>query len=346
MRKLRVVQYGTWCMCHSDHVMMTLRTMPHLFDIVGICEPDPARRASAEKRDCYKGLRWLTAEEILADKTIDCVFIESHETTQDVDALPFAKAGFHIHLEKPGGCSSAFEELVDVMEQTGRVLHLGYMYRYNPAVQYALSLVDSGKLGRIQYVEAQMSTCYGKGGMDFLETLPGGMMLYLGCHLTDLIYRIQGQPGRVIPYNHTVSTLNPHALDTGFVLYEYENGISFAKTSAAEVNGDARRQLVISGENGTVEIMPLENPLEAPGIVCPGDVPCKVTYRDCYMGMRNFAVRSQHMNFPLYGRYDAMLLDLVRKICGEPETVYTYAYERALHRLIRESIGVESFSER
>lgn len=244
-------------------------------------------------------------------------------------------------MEKPDGCSAVFDELVDTMEKTGKVLHLGYMYRYNPAVQYAFSLVEEGKLGKIQYVEAQMSTCYGKGGMDFLSTLPGGMMLYLGCHLVDLIYRIQGEPKRILPMNHTVSDLHPGSLDTGFCLFEYENGISFAKTSAAEVNGDARRQLVISGENGTVEILPLENPLEAPGIVCPGDVPCKVTYRDCYTGMRNFAVRSQHMNFPLYGRYDAMLIDLVKKICGEPETVYTYRYERNLHRILRKCIGLE-----
>jgi hypothetical protein len=35
----------------------------------------------------------------------------------------------------------------------------------------------------------------------WLADLPGGMMFYLGCHLVDLIYRIQGKPERVIPLN-------------------------------------------------------------------------------------------------------------------------------------------------
>lgn len=44
----------------------------------------------AEQRECYKGLRWLTEEEILSNKTLDAVIIETHETEQDKAALKFA----------------------------------------------------------------------------------------------------------------------------------------------------------------------------------------------------------------------------------------------------------------
>ena len=44
----------------------------------------------------------------------------------------------------------------------------------------------------------------------------------------------------------------------GFALYKYNNGISFVKTNAAEVNGFARRQIVITGTNGSMEINPIE----------------------------------------------------------------------------------------
>lgn len=338
MRKIRVVQYGTWRMCHSDHIMMTMRSMPQIFDVVGVCEPIAERREQAKRRGCYDGLRWMTEQEVLSDKTLDAVIIESHETEQGYDALKFAKAGFNLHVEKPGGADSVFDELADTAEKNGTLLHMGYMYRYNPAVKRAFELVESGKLGEINYVEAQMSTHYGKDGLDFLAGLPGGMMLYLGCHLTDIVYRIMGEPKRIIGHNFSTGSEGINAVDTGFVLYEYDRGISFVKTSASEINGDARRQLVISGTLGTVEIMPLENPLEAPGIVCPGDVPLKITYKDCFMGMRSFPVRSEFVRFPLYGRYDEMMIDFARKLCGEREETYTVDYERKLHRLITESI--------
>ena len=217
---------------------------------------------------------------------------------------------------------------------------MGYMYRYNPAVKYALELVKSGKLGKIKFVEAQMSTCYGKYGLDFLSELPGGMMYYIGCHLADIVYSVMGEPKEIIPMNFSTGSKQSLAVDTGFVVFGYDTGYSFVKTCASEINGDARRQLVISGTSGTAEIMPLENPLEAPGIVCPGDVPMKITYDGCYMGMRNFGVRSEHINFPLYGRYDEMMIDFAKKVNGEPENTYTYDYELAVHNMLMKCIGV------
>lgn len=338
MRRIRVVQYGTWKYCHSDHVMMTLRSMPNIFDVVGVCEPNEERRAEAKKRACYDGLTWLDKDEIFSDRSIDVVMIESHETEQGRDALEFVREGFNVHVEKPGGADDIFDELADTAREKGVLLHMGYMYRFNPAVKRAIELAESGKLGEINYVEAQMSTWYGRNELNFLSELPGGMMLYLGCHLVDLIYRIMGRPKRVIPQNFGTGTLGSDSLDGGFVLYEYDRGISFAKACASEVNGDARRQLIVSGTLGTVEIMPLENAIEAPGIVCPQDVSCRITYRDCFRGMRNFEVRSEYVKFPVFGRYDEMLIDLARKLDGEREDVYTYEYEKELHSLLRESI--------
>lgn len=339
MKKIRVAQFGTWEMCHADHVMMTMRGMPQFYEIVGVCEPNNERLKRAQKRPCYDGIKWITKEQILADKTIDAVIVESHELEQDKDALDFAVEGFDIHLEKPGGASECFEKLVETAKKNKIILHMGYMYRYNPAVKYAFELVESGKLGKINYTEAQMSTCYGIDGLDFLSGLPGGMMYYLGCHLVDLIYRLMGEPQKIIPMNFSTRSCESSAIDTGFVLYKYGGGYSFAKTCASELNGDARRQLIISGTLGTVEIMPIENPLEAPGIVCPGDVLMKITYDGYYNGMRNFSVRSECINFPLYGRYDEMMIDFARKVCGEEEKVYTQDYELALHKLLMKSLG-------
>ena len=338
MGKVRVVQYGTWGWCHSAHIMQTMRSMPDIFEVVGICEPNEQRRERAVNMKCYDGLEWLTEDEILNNKTLDAVIVETHETEQDAAALKFVKAGFNIHLEKPGGATDDFLKAAEIAKSIGTVFHMGYMYRFNPAIEKAFELADSGALGDINYVEAQMSAKYSENALVWLGGLPGGMMYYLGCHLTDIVYRIMGEPQKVMPMNFATSCSGTGAIDTGFVLYEYENGISFVKSSASEVNGDARRQLVISGSKGTLEIEPLENPLDIPGVICADDVKCKITYRDHVKNVRDFALRSETVSFPAFGRYDKMMLDFAAKLNGEKENIYTYDYEMALHNLLMKSI--------
>lgn len=42
------------------------------------------------------------------------------------------------------------------------------------------------------------------------------------------------------------------------VVFRYRNGISFAKSTAVEYGGFERRQLVVCGSKGTVELKPFE----------------------------------------------------------------------------------------
>jgi glycosyltransferase EpsD len=87
------------------------------------------------------------------------------------------------------------------------------------------------------------------------------MMFFLGCHLVDLIYQIQGRPKNVIPLNKTTGIDGAVGKDFGMAVLDYGNGVSFAKASACEVGGYLRRQLVVSGSKGTVELKPFEVPV-------------------------------------------------------------------------------------
>lgn len=49
-KKIRVVQYGTWGFTHAEHVMSTMRKMPDLFEIVGVCEIDERQKKARFKR--------------------------------------------------------------------------------------------------------------------------------------------------------------------------------------------------------------------------------------------------------------------------------------------------------
>ena len=146
----------------------------------------------------FEGVREMTVEEILNDPEIEAVAVETEEIYLSKYAKMVADHGKHIHMEKPGGTSlEEFEAMIDSVRKSGKVFHTGYMYRYNPAVIKLLKDIENGELGDIVSVEAQMSIVHPNEQRQWLENFPGGMTFFLGCHLIDLIYRIQGEPEKV-----------------------------------------------------------------------------------------------------------------------------------------------------
>lgn len=337
MKRLKVIQYGTWKYTHAAHTMMTMRSLPEYYEVAGVCEPDAERRALAEESPAYEGLRWVSEEEILETPDLDAVIVETKETEQAAAALRFARAGLALHVDKPcGGAEEDFSALLAGVKARNLPFQVGYMYRYNPAVRRALEIVRSGRLGEILSMELQMSQCYHGEMLRFLGELPGGMMYYLGCHLVDLMYLFQGEPLEVLPCNLATGVKEAGAKDFGFALLRYEKGLSFIKSVACEVSGDARRQLVISGTKGTIEIKPLENPVELKNVVCPNQIDCRISYPSPHMA---FDQRAEVVSFPPYGRYDDMMIDFARFVRGEKENDYPAEYEERVYSLLTRVCG-------
>lgn len=339
MEKLRVVQYGTWLYTHAGHTMQAMRALPEYYEVVGVCEPNPERRARAEKDPAYAGLRWMDEEEILRERP-DAVIVETKETEQAADALRFVRAGFAVHADKPcGGSISDFEALTAEVRARKTPFQVGYMYRFNPAVRRVLDMARSGELGQILSVELQMSQCYHGDLLRSLADLPGGMMFYLGCHLVDLMVLLQGEPQEVIPFNCATGIEESDLKDFGFAVLKYEHGVSFIKSVACEVSADARRQLVVSGTKGTVEIKPLEIPIDQPGLFCANRVGLRYT-RAGWHG--SFDSRAETVEYPPFGRYDDMMIDFARVVRGEKENEFPLEHEERVYRLTAKICGVEA----
>jgi predicted dehydrogenase len=209
------------------------------------------------------------------------------------------------------------------------------MYRYNPAVKYAMELAKSGKLGDIYAVEAHMDCLHPKKKREWLGQYKGGMMFFLGCHLVDLIIQFKGFPDKVIPMNCATGIDGVDSEDYGFALFQYKDGVSFAKTCAAEVNGFERRQLVICGSKGTVEIKPLEKyPVQHPNRAMNSYI--HVTYIEDAVSWNDCG---KDITFESFDRYDAMMQDFAKQVRGEKEANYSYDYELELFRHVLKASG-------
>ncbi len=331
MKKLKVAQIGLG----HDHAMSAFNSMlkqSELFELACYSLPDvekekfPDRMQQAAKA----GVPLVSVEEILNDPTIEGVVVETEEVNLTNYALMAAKAGKHLHMDKPGGIGVAqFEELVNEVKQRKLAFSLGYMYRCNTAIQELLEHIKNGDLGEIVSVEAHMSCWYPREKRQWLETFPGGMMFYLGCHLIDLIYQIQGEPLEVLPMNCRTGLDGVTAEDYGMAVLKYEKGVSWAKTAMVERGGFHRRQLVVTGSKGTVELRPLE---------------MSGNYAGQYTGIR--VVTSEVWVDPGFqsasrprDRYDEMMEKYAKMARGEYENPYTYDYELGLYKLIEKCCG-------
>lgn len=335
MRKIRIAQIGLNRYSHSGEIFHTLTKFPELFEIVGYTLVED------ERETCQKHMRWvegypeLTLDEILNDPTIEAVTVETDEIHLTKYALLAAEHGKHIHMEKPGGVAQAdFDRLVDLMEQNGKVFHVGYMYRYNPYIAQVIEEAKRGDFGTVHAVEAHMSRYDKKTTREWFDSFPGGMMFYLGCHLVDLVLQIKGVPTRILPLNCSTHLDGVGTEDYGFAVMEYPEGMSFVKMTGAEIGGSRRRQLVVTGEKKSVEIKPLE-------CTIPGTHWRMYTEKVEYAFDEEGHTKTLREKSEEFDRYETMMQAFAAMVRGERENPYTYEYERLLHRTVLACCGVE-----
>lgn len=339
MEKIKIVQIGMGH-DHSD-VINSVHYLSDMFDLVGFAVTPSEEKDYKERINEYeeKGIRKLTLEEAWNVPGLQAVVIETEEKNLTKYALQAAERGLHIHMDKPGGMElTDFEKLISLVKEKNLIFSVGYMYRFNPVLRGILPKIKNGEIGEIYSVEAQMNCEHIIEKREWLSQFPGGMMFYLGCHLVDLIYYLQGEPEEIIPLNVPTGHDGVKSCDFGMSVFRYKNGASFAKTCDSEPGGYMRRQLVICGTEGTYELRPFEAwEIEEK----------REGRRGLYTEVRELKAEldwfadSPFKRTPLYNRYDAMMENFGCRIRGEVESPYTPEYELNLYKLVLKSCGVK-----
>ena len=337
MKKIRIAQIGMNRYSHSGEIFYTLKNLPNIFELVGYALVEDERETCAKKFSVLEGYPELTLEEILNDPTIEAVAIETDEIHLNKYTQMAIDHGKHIHMEKPGSQDLAsFERLIESARKSGKVFHIGYMYRYNPFIADAIKRAQEGEFGSIYSVEAHMSRLDGKAGREWFGTFKGGMMFYLGCHLIDLVLQIQGMPEKIIPLNTATGIDGVNTEDLGFAVLKYPNAVSVVRMGGTEIGGPDRRQLVICGSKGTVEIRPLEGSAKEYGKYMQRAKKIE-TKRSAFDGKAIAAFSESHP----FQRYTAMMESFAAMVRGEKENPYTLDYELQLFKVILRCCGIE-----
>jgi predicted dehydrogenase len=92
-------------------------------------------------------------DELLADPALDAVVLATPVPTHAELAARALGAGKHCFVEKPLATTVAdAQRAVDAAEAAGRILMVGHLLEYHPAVTRLKELADEGELGSLYYV--------------------------------------------------------------------------------------------------------------------------------------------------------------------------------------------------
>jgi predicted dehydrogenase len=256
-KPIRIGQIGTKH-AHAAGQLEMLRACAD-YEVVGVVEPDEARRKKVEKDKAYAGLPWLTEEQLLNTTGLQAASVETDVGDLLNTAEKVVNAGLHLHLDKPAGESlEQFKRILDTATSKKRLVKMGYMFRYNPGFDLAVKAVREGWLGEISVIHAEMSKFMDDAGRAEMLPYKGGSMFELGCHVIDSVVRLLGKPEKVSPH---VRRGKDGWADNMLAVLDYPRATATVRSSMIEVQGGARRQFVVCGNMGTVEILPLEAPV-------------------------------------------------------------------------------------
>jgi predicted dehydrogenase len=121
-------------------------------ELAWLCDSDEEKRERLG-RSFPNAQRTAELTDLLADETLDAVVLATPVSTHAKLAIAVAQAGKHCFVEKPLATNAAdAEAAVAAAEQAGKLLMVGHLLEYHPAVGRLKQLIDEDELGPLFYL--------------------------------------------------------------------------------------------------------------------------------------------------------------------------------------------------
>jgi predicted dehydrogenase len=203
---------------------------------------------------------------------------------------------------------------------------MGFMFRYNPAFRLCFQAVREGWLGEVFELHGVISSNYQAEARKPLLPYRGGIMFELGCHLIDAMITVLGKPTSVSAFPRRMHPEWDTVFDNQLAVFEFPRATATIRSTLVEVSAGSRRQFVVCGNRGTVDIRPIEPPLAGLTLA-----------RAC----GEFRKGHQEVQFPKpSGRYDDQLREFAGVVRGEKKADYSAEHDLAVHETVLRASGV------
>ena len=334
-RPIRTLFYGLTHE-HAEGKFATLRRMSDTFEIVGVVDDRPRVSkyyvdTQLEPTDCPV----VSEAEAFDIPDIEAVFVETTNSDLMRVAAECAERGIPMHCDKP--CGEALEPYASIVEtcrRKGIPMQIGYMYRANPAVQFAWRAVRAGWLGDIVFAEADMNHDYGRAGYpEYISSFKGGILYNLGCHLVDLAVPMTHGALRDVRTFRGDAPGDPAGCGTrGAAMLRFDGTDVLLRVSSHMPGGILSRRLRVDGDNGTIDLCPIER-------FDGEELKLTMSLKE---GRGGFPAGRREIGFGIQkDRYAPQLLEFAARVRGEaPNDPAEYERDLLVHELTLKACGL------
>jgi predicted dehydrogenase len=202
---------------------------------------------TAEKKEKFAakyGCRAAASyEEILSDKTVEAIVNTTPNNVHLETTRAAASAGKHVFLDKPIANTVAdARAITEACRKAKVVLALGYQRRRESHFRFIKKKIEEGAFGKLVNAESNISRDR-LGKIDLASWrytaagMPGGVMLQIGIHYTDVLEYLMG-PVKAVSGQFARLVLPGENPDVASLILEHESGalstINASYASASE----------------------------------------------------------------------------------------------------------------
>ncbi len=184
------------------------------------------RQAFARKYGCAVAASY---QALLEDRSIEAIINTTPNDTHRDTTIAAARAGKHVFLDKPIATTIAdARALTEACRKNGVVLALGYQRRKESHFRWVRGQIEDGVFGRLVNAEANISRDrlgqFEAGHWRYsAEGMPGGVMLQIGIHYTDVLEYLVG-PIEAVSARVAQLVLPGENPDVASMVLEHANG--------------------------------------------------------------------------------------------------------------------------
>lgn len=205
-------------------------------------------------------------EAILADDSIDAVYIPLPNNLHKEWTIRAAEAGKHILCEKPFAMNaSEAEQMVEACEKHGVKLAEAFMYRHHPRYAKIKEIIASGEIGTIRGIHGAFTFNSSANTTNFRndQSMGGGAIYDIGVYPISAARMVLGQEPEAATVHAFFSPEHGGVDMMASGLLEFAGGVGLTFDCA----------MWAAGRN-TLEVLGTEGRIELPSAyVCPPDAP-------------------------------------------------------------------------
>ncbi|OMF69646.1 Gfo/Idh/MocA family protein [Paenibacillus glucanolyticus] len=194
-------------------------------------------------------------ESLLADSSIDAIYIPLPNHLHKEWSIRAAEAGKHILCEKPLALTEAeAAEMAEAAAKAGVLLAEAFMYRYHPRYDMIKELIASGAIGEVRGIRSAFTfnSSANHGNVRFRKDWGGGSIYDVGCYPINAARILLDKEPEAVTVQAFFSPEHDHVDMMASGLIEFEGDVSL--TFDCGMWAAFRNPLEVVGTEGLIEV--------------------------------------------------------------------------------------------